>query len=80
MGIEGQIAIQLVLGNGAVERVTLASSRPVHAARVFHGKRYQEALSMLPLLFSVCGIAQSCAAVRALEKALGRPASAMQDS
>ncbi len=71
MGIEGHLSIGLRTACGCVDQVSIDSSRPLYAARVFHGKRVSEALKMLPMLFSVCGAAQACAGVRACEQALG---------
>ena len=75
VGIEGRLSIGLRTDSGRVDQVTIASSRPVHASRVFHGKSVAEALKTLPMLFVICGTAQACAGVRACEQALGvRPA------
>jgi len=71
MDFEGRLNIRLHARGGKVEAVEIRSSRPVHVSRVFVGKRVEEALSLLPLLFSVCGTAQACAGVRACEQALG---------
>lgn len=71
MGIEGHLNITLKTGDGAVNAVTIESTRPVHASMVFHGKSIAESQKMIPLLFSICGTAQSCAGVRACEQALG---------
>jgi coenzyme F420-reducing hydrogenase alpha subunit len=38
---------------------------------VFVGKTIDETQKMIPMLFSICGTAQACAAVRAFEQALG---------
>lgn len=67
MGVEGSIKIALDPSQG----VTIVSTRPVHASRLLQGKRIDEALRMVPLLFSACGTAQACAAVRACEQAQG---------
>ncbi len=71
MSIEGCLDIQLVMNGSQINRVEIQSSRPVHASRVFHGKRINESLTTLPLLFNICGVAQACAGVRACEQALG---------
>ena len=71
MGMEGGIRIDLRLADDAVQEVNMVSSRPVHASRVLEGKPVDEALALLPLLFSVCATAQSCAGARACEQALG---------
>ncbi|GAB6039878.1 nickel-dependent hydrogenase large subunit [Endothiovibrio diazotrophicus] len=69
MNPEGGLRIVLPPAPGG--EVTITSSRPVHASRVFHGKSLEEALRLLPMLFSVCGTAQACAGARAAEQALG---------
>lgn len=43
----------------------------MRASVVFVGKTIAETRRMIPLLFSICGTAQSCAATRAVERALG---------
>ncbi|MEW7980830.1 MAG: hypothetical protein AB2813_13820 [Candidatus Sedimenticola endophacoides] len=72
MGIEGQLKIALRIRDGRVGAVDIGSSRPVHASRVLQGRLVGEALGMLPMLFTICSTAQSCAGVRACEQALGR--------
>ncbi|MBT3348346.1 MAG: hypothetical protein HOM84_01380 [Thiotrichales bacterium] len=47
--------------------VSIHSNRPIHASNIFEGKTVTETLQTLPLLFSVCGQAQSVAAQRACE-------------
>ncbi|RKZ49461.1 MAG: hypothetical protein DRQ58_01905 [Gammaproteobacteria bacterium] len=71
MGIEGFIDIQLIMKGSGINDVEIRSSRPVYASRVFIGKSVNKSLTMLPLLFSICGVAQACAGVRACEQALG---------
>ena len=71
MNIEGRLTIDLNISYGSVASVAIASSRPVGASRLFHGKSVEDALKMVPMLFSICGTAQACAGVKACEKALG---------
>lgn len=60
-------------------QVQINSSRPPHLAQAFAGKRVEEALRLLPVLFHVCGVAQQWAGVRACEAALGiEPAAATE--
>lgn len=68
---DGTLHLRLQTG---VERckATLDSERPVLASRVFEGKPLHQVLLLVPLLFNVCGHAQSVAAVRAAERALHR--------
>jgi len=71
MNIEGHIAIQLQANNNEHEKVNIHSTRPVHAAKILIGKTPKQALSVVPLLFSVCGVAQSRASLSAIQQALG---------
>ncbi|MCW8928825.1 MAG: nickel-dependent hydrogenase large subunit [Gammaproteobacteria bacterium] len=76
MGIEGFLDIQLTMNDSIISDVEIQSSRPVYASQVFLGKSVNESLSMLPLLFSICGVAQACSGIRACEQTLGRQVSA----
>lgn len=71
MGLEGSLFVQVVWDGHAVRKLELASSRPVEACRVFHGKPVGQAVAMLPLLYTVCRTAQSVAAVEACQQASG---------
>jgi coenzyme F420-reducing hydrogenase alpha subunit len=71
--IEGRLDIGLQLSEGIVTGVDIRSSRPLQTPRIFVGKRVEELLQTLPLLYSVCGTAQAHAAVGACEQALGLP-------
>ena len=66
---EGRLSIQINPAKASGSRVVIRSTRPVYACRVFKGKPVAEALTLLPVLFSICATAQSCAAVRACEQA-----------
>ena len=66
--IEGQLNIDLYPQRQSGARVELSSSRPLHAAKIFIGKTPEQALSTIPLLFSICGIAQSRAALASIEQ------------
>lgn len=76
MGIEGFLDIQLTMNKSVISDVEIQSSRPVYASQVFIDKSVNDSLSMLPLLFSICGVAQACAGIRACEQALGLQVSA----
>jgi len=61
----GQLDIDIAWDGELVRRVHIASSRPL-AARVLVGRSVMEALALVPMLFSLCGRAQSlCARVAA---------------
>lgn len=71
MTLESSLQIGLHRQAGRVGEVTICSSRPLQAVRIFHGRTVDEMLKTLPLLYHVCGVAQSAAAVAASEQALG---------
>jgi len=62
--------------DGGAAAVTIGSTRPVTAARVFAGMTVQEAAARIPLLFSVCGTAQAAACAAACEQAIEQRADA----
>ncbi|MDD2761764.1 MAG: Ni,Fe-hydrogenase I large subunit [Methylomonas sp.] len=66
----GEITIELSHRGGSVDNVKLNSTRPVTAARVLIGKTPEQVLTMVPLLFSLCGNAQTDAALLACRAAL----------
>lgn len=70
MAIEGSLQIQLHCEERQVQRVAIQSTRPLAAVNIFHGKRVDDVLQTLPLLYHVCGIAQASAAVSACEQAM----------
>ncbi len=71
MSVEGRLQIELTREGERVSGVKISSTRPVHAARVFEGKTPDTVLQLLPLLFSICAVAQAQAAQTACERALG---------
>nr|CRH04389.1 Conserved protein of unknown function [Candidatus Magnetococcus massalia] len=52
-----------------VHRVTIHSTRPVGASRMLESRPVKAVLNLLPKLFTVCGMAQAVAGVRAMEMA-----------
>ncbi|OOZ35795.1 nickel-dependent hydrogenase large subunit [Solemya velesiana gill symbiont] len=69
--VEGQITITLDWDGEHVNDVDITSSRPLQMPTIFSDKTVDYLLDTLPLLYSVCGTAQACAAVSACEQALG---------
>ena len=67
---EGIITISL-LRNSEGFNARIHSERPLLASRLFEGKPLEKSLPLIPSLFSVCGQAQSVAAIRAVESSLG---------
>ncbi len=80
MNMEGRITIELGKHPDGTTKTSILSNRPVHASRVFRGKRVEHTLQMMPLLFSICGTAQACAATRACEQASGITPSPLLDT
>ncbi len=66
----GHIDLRLRQRSGRVVGVEAASVRP-QAATLFRGKTPQEVVQLAPMLFSLCGGAQSVAAQSALQAAQG---------
>ena len=54
----GELAIDLTLRDGVVDAVQLASTRPQVADALLRGRPADEAVALLPRLFSICGRAQ----------------------
>lgn len=80
MHIEGRLQIDLYPVQGALNTTRIQSTRPLAAARVFEGKSPDKVLMQLPLLFSVCGVAQGVAAIRAFHQALELPVKVSVDN
>ncbi len=78
MNIEGQLDIQLSCNTNGVSAATLQSGRPLQASRILEGLSPEQALQRLPMIFSLCGTAQSAAALAACEDALSISASSAQ--
>ncbi len=68
--IEGQLDIDLYTQRKDSTRVELKSSRPLRASKIFIGKSPEQVLSIIPMLYSICGVAQSRAALTAIEQNL----------
>ncbi len=71
MGIEGHLKIDLHRQGAGIGQVVISSARPVRIAQLFIGRNVDETVQNVPLVFSVCAMAQSGAAVRACERAAG---------
>ncbi|QWG14596.1 nickel-dependent hydrogenase large subunit [Bradyrhizobium sediminis] len=71
MTIAGRLDINLTCRSGSSASARIASRRPHGVTRMFRGRRPAEVTSLVPLVFSVCGMAQGTAAATACERALG---------
>ena len=71
MSILGDLKLRLLVDAKQVAAVEIVSTRP-RAARLLAGKSVAAALPLLPLLFTVCGVAQRLAGEAAVAAAQGR--------
>lgn len=71
MGIEGSIALEIHWDGGAIRHAVVRSTRPVSASRLLEAKHWRDAEAMVPMLFGICGRAQTVCAAGALEAARG---------
>jgi coenzyme F420-reducing hydrogenase alpha subunit len=69
--IEGQIIVNLYPQDQPTS-VEIHSTRSLHASKILVGKTPEQVLSIIPLLFNICGIAQSHAAYLAIEQKTDR--------
>ncbi|MGE0054826.1 MAG: nickel-dependent hydrogenase large subunit [Hyphomicrobium sp.] len=70
MRTEGRLDITIVRA-GQTPRVTISSSRPHGLARTLIGMKSEQVVATIPLLYSVCGMAQGAAAAQAVSAASG---------
>ncbi len=71
-GWEGRVRIRLHPGADRIERAEVGAERPLRAGRGFIGRAPEEVAGLVPRVFAVCGVAQTVAALGALEQASGR--------
>ncbi|MCB1484756.1 MAG: hypothetical protein KDJ17_07675, partial [Hyphomicrobiaceae bacterium] len=70
MRTEGRLDITIVHAD-PTPRVTISSSRPHGLARTLIGMKSEQVVATIPLLYSVCGMAQGAAAAEAVSAASG---------
>jgi Ni,Fe-hydrogenase I large subunit len=71
VSIEGELAVRVTLSGNVVAAVDLSSTRPQLAQKLLAGRPTDEALALVPRLFSICGRSQAVAAQLALAAARG---------
>jgi hypothetical protein len=71
MTIGGRLEIHLTCRPGAEASARIASRRPQPMTRMLRGRSPSEVASLVPLVFSVCAMAQGAASATACERALG---------
>ncbi len=77
MSPEGELTIRLRFDGSHVCEVAIDSTRPHVADRLLAGRPADEAVALVPRLFSICGRAQGIAAQLAVEAARGADGDAM---
>jgi uptake hydrogenase large subunit len=71
VSVEGELRFELLCRDHHIRRVRIRSSRPLQLPLLFEGKRVDEVLRMIPMLYSVCATAQASAAATACRQAMG---------
>lgn len=71
MNVEGCVRISARHADGRISSVSVKSDRPLAADRLLSGRTPDEALALLPNLYSVCGRSQVVVAAAAIDAALG---------
>ncbi|HOV04279.1 MAG TPA: nickel-dependent hydrogenase large subunit [Kaistiaceae bacterium] len=76
--LEGEIAIRVASQGGRIADVAVASSRPLGASGILENRTPAESLTVLPMVFSLCGNAQAVCGLEAVETAIGATVSENQ--
>ena len=69
--LAGKIRVDVQWREGLIQQVQLHSSRPREITRVLQAKPLTQTLAMVPMIYSMCSVAQTVASLRAAESALG---------
>lgn len=69
--LAGKLDVQVKWQDGVIQQVNISSSRPQKVTELFCGKKLNDAIELIPMLYSLCGASQKIAAIRAAESALG---------
>jgi len=71
--VEGKLLISIFPESKMDSKVTIASSRPLTISKMFIGKTPEQVLAIIPMMFNICGVAQSRAALSAMMQTLHCP-------
>jgi hypothetical protein len=71
--LEAPLALRVRVDGGRILDAAVSGDRSLQAARVLQGRHVRSALTTLPVLFRLCGTAQSVAGLRAVESAFDCP-------
>ena len=69
--LAGKIRVDVQWCDGVIQQVQLHNSRPREITRVLQDKPLIQALAMVPMIYSMCAVAQTVASLQAAESALG---------
>jgi hypothetical protein len=75
----GRVRLRLTIVAGTVDRAEVACERP-DVARLLRGQQADQAVALVPLIYSLCGKAQGIAARAALAAARGKAGAAHVDA
>jgi len=79
MSVEGRVRVSARLAGGHLTEVHIDADRPLVARRLLVGRTPDEALTLIPTIFAVCGQSQATVAAAALDAAQGQaPGQALQ--
>lgn len=67
----GRLLIDVSWHEDRIQRVQLTSTRPQQVTRLLRNRSVEEVLSLVPMLYRLCSVAQKVAALEAVESALG---------
>lgn len=68
--LAGKLDVQVKWHDGTIQQVIVTSSRPQKVTELFCGKKLDDVIELIPMLYSLCGVSQKVAAIRAAEGAL----------
>ncbi len=69
--LAGKLDVQVKWQDGVIQQVNVSSSRPQKITDLFCGKKLNDVIELIPILYSLCGVSQKIAAIRAAESSLG---------
>ena len=73
--LSGRINISLFYDSEMITDLAIESSRPKGITKLFVGQKPQDAVDRIPLIYSLCSVAQTIAGLSAIESELGSKAS-----
>ena len=79
LALEGGIAIRLSRVGRTIRDVGIRSTRPIPVESPFRNRKPEEVLQLLPLVYAICGTAQTTATLRGLESAQGLSVAPVQE-